>query len=255
MVQIRFELTAFTPLADYTLVMRIVAVIPARGGSKGIPRKNLRFIGSQPLVSIKIGQAIASRCSEVYVSTEDSEVAKVSMAFGAEVINRPWELAKDESGTDSVLLHAIRALSLKGEDILVLLQATSPFLNVSRINECIYGLLNDESLSSVMTIRYGHPFMWKLIGGRIEPKGHSRKKRPRRQELGEEGWETGGCYAIRVSALTTQGVRYPKPTAGIGVNQLEALDIDTMDDLILAQQLSGFLDIFAKPVGGNELNA
>lgn len=217
--------------------MRIVALIPARGGSKGIRRKNLRSIGSFNLLTLKIAQAKQSQCAEIYVSTEDMEIAEVAASSGAKVILRPDELAKDNTSTDAVLLHAIDALGLDGSDYLVLLQATSPFLGANRIDECIEALKGSPESSSAITIRFGHPFMWKLEGKYIDPIGHTRIKRPRRQELGIEGWETGGCYAILVKALVNQGVRYPEPSLSVGVNQLEALDIDTMEDLELAQEI------------------
>jgi N-acylneuraminate cytidylyltransferase len=150
-------------------------------------------------------------------------------------------LAQDDTSTDAVLLHAIDELRLQDSDILVLLQATSPFLKSKKIDECIQKLINKPNLSSVITIRLSHPFMWHELDGIINPVGHSRDKRPRRQDLGVEGWETGGCYAIRVSALRQQKVRYPQPTAGVSVNQIEALDIDTMEDLELARQLVAIL--------------
>ena len=222
--------------------MRIVALIPARGGSKGIARKNLRKLGSHSLLGLKVTQAKLSLCKEVYVSTEDSEIANEGVGYASNIVQRPLDLAQDDTSTDAVLLHAIDELRLKDSDVLVLLQATSPFLKSEKIDKCIQKLVEEPNLSSVITIRFGHPFMWSEVDGIINPVGHSRDKRPRRQDLGVEGWETGGCYAIRVSALREQRVRYPQPTAGISVNQIEALDIDTIEDLELAQQLVEILD-------------
>jgi CMP-N-acetylneuraminic acid synthetase len=218
--------------------VRIVAVIPARGGSKGITRKNLRRLGSDSLLGLKIKQAKSSLCDEIYISTEDYEISNEGLIYGAKVIPRPLGLAQDETSTDLVLLHAVESLELKNTDILVLLQATSPFLEHEKIDTCIEKLRDSSDLNSVITLRFGHPFMWKDSNGKIEPVGHSRERRPRRQDLGVEGWETGGCYAIRVSALRDQGVRYPKPTAAVGVNQIEALDIDTIEDLEVAHLLA-----------------
>ena len=217
--------------------MRIAAIIPARGGSKGIARKNLRKLGSHSLLGLKVTHANLSRCNEVYVSTEDTEIANEGLEYGSKIIQRPMDLAHDDTSTDAVLLHALDELGLQDSDILVLLQATSPFLKSEKIDECIQKLVNEPKLSAVITIRLGHPFMWHELDGVINPLGHSREKRPRRQDLGVEGWETGGCYAIRVSALRKQKVRYPQPTACVSVNQIEALDIDTMEDLELAQKL------------------
>jgi N-acylneuraminate cytidylyltransferase len=221
--------------------VRIAAIIPARGGSKGIARKNLRKLGSHSLLGLRVTHANLSLCNEVYVSTEDTEIANESLGYGSRIIQRPMNLAQDDTSTDAVLLHAIDELRLQDSDILVLLQATSPFLKSKKIDECIQKLIDKPNLSSVITIRLSHPFMWHELDGIINPVGHSRDERLRRQDLGVEGWETGGCYAIRVSALRQQKVRYPQPTAGVSVNQIEALDIDTMEDLELARQLVAIL--------------
>jgi CMP-N-acetylneuraminic acid synthetase len=231
--------------------VKIVAVIPARGGSKGIPRKNLRKVGSNSLLVNRILEARKSTCNDVFVSTEDREIAEEAISFGAQIIRRPESLSQDETSTDAVLLHAVEELQLKDDDVLVLLQATSPFLSFKRIDLCIEELINRPTANSAITLRIGHPFMWSLHKDTYEPHGHTRDKRPRRQELGVEGWETGGCYAIRVSALKLQKVRYPSPTLGISVNHLEALDIDTQEDLELAMHIMQSIEGFNKTKGGN----
>jgi len=218
--------------------VRIIAIVPARGGSKGIPRKNLRDICGEPLVARKIIQASASKCSEVWVSTDDQEIEDVSIKYGAEVIRRPKHLSTDESSTDDLLIHAMDVLRCADEDILVLLQPTSPLLQLSSLDACIGKLLQDPALGSVITVREGHPFMWESENGYTwNPDGHTRKLRPRRQELGLGGWETGGCYAIRVKNLREQHVRYPEPTSVVGVTYLEAIDIDSHEDLEVARQV------------------
>ena len=231
--------------------MKVIALIPARGGSKGIPRKNLKKVGTFSLLARRIVEAKKSLCDEIHVSTEDDEIGAEVLKFGAHILRRPEELAQDDTSTDSVLLHAIESLSLNDEDILVLLQATSPFLGFKRINECIDALKKNTSANSAITLRIGHPFVWAEKTDFFEPHGHAREKRPRRQDLGIEGWETGGCYAIRVSALRTQGVRYPSPTLGVSVNHLEALDIDTLDDLDLAESIMSALEMFEQEVEGS----
>jgi CMP-N-acetylneuraminic acid synthetase len=231
--------------------VKIMAVIPARGGSKGIPRKNLRKVGSHSLLVNRILEARKSICNDVFVSTEDKEIAEEAIASGAQIIRRPEGLSQDETSTDAVLLHAVEEIQLKDDDVLVLLQATSPFLSFKRINLCIEELIKRPTANSAITLRIGHPFMWTLDEDTYEPNGHTRDKRPRRQELGVEGWETGGCYAIRVSALKSQKVRYPSPTLGISVNHLEALDIDTQEDLDLATNIMQSMESFNNTTGGN----
>ena len=218
--------------------MRIIGIIPARGGSKGIPRKNLQPIGNSSLIGLKINQAIDSICTEVWVSTEDKEISEASRNHGAEVISRPEALSTDDAGTDAVLLHAIDFLDCSDQDILVLLQPTSPLIKLTSIDACIQKLIDNPQLNSVISIREAHPFMWNTCDDiSWNPEGHTRSLRPRRQDLGKSGWETGGCYSIRVGALREQLVRYPEPTGILEVGFLEALDIDTLQDLESARRV------------------
>ncbi len=218
--------------------MRIIGLIPARGGSKGIPRKNLHNLNGIPLVAHKIEQAKKSLCEEVWVTTEDDEIKKVARKFGAGVIDRPVELATDEASTDSVLKHAVKILKVSKEDILVLLQATSPLITLDSINKCISKLINENSLGCVITLREAHPFMWTTKDKlNWEPSGHDRLSRRRRQELDISGWETGGCYAIRIGHFQKKNIRYPEPTGAITVSHLESLDIDTIEELKTASEI------------------
>jgi CMP-N-acetylneuraminic acid synthetase len=154
------------------------------------------------------------------------------------VINRPASLAMDTSGTDEVILHACQELKLLPDDILVLLQPTSPLLKLESLNGAVEKLLNDSILNSVITVKIGHPFLWTQNKDLTwNPDGHSRSHRLRRQELPYSGWETGGCYAIRVGAIHIQKVRYPEPTGIVPVSLLESIDLDTNEDLDLVRRL------------------
>ena len=219
--------------------MKIVSLIPARGGSKGIKKKNLQKYGNDSLIGHKIKQASESICDEVWITSDDQEIIDEASKYGAKVLKRPGYLATDETSTDAVIMHAIRELKLNDEDILVLLQPTSPLLTIKSINSCIEKLISEKDLSSVITIRESHPFMWKpKQDGKWEPKNHSREKRLRRQEMSEEGWETGGCYAMRISETLLQSVRYPYPTGVVKVSHIESLDIDTSEDLEAANRVT-----------------
>jgi CMP-N-acetylneuraminic acid synthetase len=212
--------------------MKIVALIPARGGSKGIIRKNLQKFGQVSLLAHKINQARESIIHDIWVTSEDNEILSEAKKYGANVIIRPDKLSGDETSTDEVIVHALDVLELENSDILVLLQTTSPLISTNSINACILKLIDNENLASVITVRESHPFMWSPDQNDIwSPKNHDRKKRLRRQELSEEGWETGGCYAIRVKDAKMQGIRYPSPSSVVKINHLESLDIDTIEDL------------------------
>ena len=122
---------------------RVIAVIPARGGSKGIPRKNIRPLLGKPLIAYTIEAALKSkRIDRVVVSTEDEEIAEISQRWGAEVVRRPEELARDDSPSVDTILHAVDWFEEQGErfDIVVMLEATSPLRKEDDLDNAI-GLL------------------------------------------------------------------------------------------------------------------
>ncbi len=106
--------------------MEIVSVIPARGGSKGIPGKNMLGLCGYPLIYYSIAPSLVSACSRTVVSTEDSTIAATARFHGAEVVRRPMDLATDAARTEPVVVHTIHELGLHDGDVVVLLQPTSP---------------------------------------------------------------------------------------------------------------------------------
>ena len=222
----------------YITRMKIIGLIPARGGSKGIPKKNLSPLAGTTLVGHKILQAQASYCTEVWVSTDSEDIKNEAISKGSRVLTRPDYLSMDESSTDSMLVHAIENIPCDLTDIVVLLQATSPLLEIISINHCISKLIETPDLNSVITVREAHPFMWVTKDDvNWEPSGHSRKWRPRRQDLERSAWETGGCYAARISSVSKEEIRYPSPTGTVSVSFIESIDIDTTEDLETARNL------------------
>ena len=216
----------------------IIGIIPARGGSKGIPRKNLREVGGETLIARGLDLLKQTQCEKIYVSTDDNEIAKAGIDNGALVIHRPKELAEDQSSTESVLFHAVQELKLQVDDILVLHQITSPLIKKMNVEKAISILTNDKELNSVLSVREGHPFMWIQSGEDFwEPLGHSRDFRPRRQDLGVQAIETGGIYVMRVGALISQNSRFPEPSSVVRVSYLEAVDIDSVEDLEFANMI------------------
>jgi CMP-N,N'-diacetyllegionaminic acid synthase len=153
---------------------RIVCIIPARGSSKGLPRKNILEICGKPLIAFTIEQALASSCIDmVIVSTEDEEIAKISKSYGAGVpFMRPMELAQDDTSSTSVLLHGLNWLENKGQnfDIVVMLHVTSPLRTVGDIDNCIIKLVeeNAENVFSV-TPSCRNPYfnMVEIAGGKV----------------------------------------------------------------------------------------
>jgi N-acylneuraminate cytidylyltransferase len=218
--------------------MRIIGLIPARGGSKGIPKKNLHKINGVSLLEHKIMQAKKSVCREIWVSTENDEIKKIASEAGSNIINRPSEYAADDSGTKEVIFHAIKYLDLKDEDIIVILQTTSPLIRLSSINKCVSKLLDNNNFASVITIRESNLHIWNTADGHYwNGANHNPEVRKRRQDLDTSGWETGGCYAIRTKLMQEQRVLLPQPVGVIHVSYLEAIDVDTKEELEISADI------------------
>jgi N-acylneuraminate cytidylyltransferase len=212
-------------------VIVIIGLIPARGGSKGIPRKNLAFLGGKTLLEIGVAKLFLSGCDEVFVSTDDQEISECAREYGAKIINRPSEISEDTSSTESVILHAINSLRIDPANTLVIHQITSPMITVKSIVFCINSLENSK-FNSAISVFQESPFIWvENEFQEWEPNNHNRASRPRRQDLAKSGIETGGIYVAKVKAIIEQLNRFPVPTICVPVSYIEAIDINTEADL------------------------
>lgn len=219
----------------------IVGLIPARGGSKEIPRKNIKLIAGKPLIAWTIETALQSdHLSRVIVSTDDQEIARIARNYGAEVpFMRPAELAQDESSSVSVALHAIRWLQ-KNEDLdmeyLALLQPTSPLRNVSDIDGTIK-LAYDKVADGVTTIveTHAHPYLTRRIGenGILKEFIMCDISYPRRQSLPTAYLLNGAVYVNRCNSLLSEQTFYPKKMYGYIMPQERSLQVDSNFDLYL----------------------
>jgi len=168
----------------------IVSIIPARGGSKSIPGKNLRKLLNKPLISHSIEQSLASHYIDyTVVSTEDLDIAKISKKYGAKVLLRPDELATDTTPTEPVLINAIEQLLEEGINpkYIVLLQPTSPIRRIFDIDKAIE-LLIAGSGDSLLSVRENRSFFWSRDG---YPLNYDYRARPRRQDKQWELVENG----------------------------------------------------------------
>ncbi len=182
-----------------------LAIIPARGGSKGLPRKNVRLLGGIPLIAHTIRAATQSGVDRVIVTTDDEEITEISRSWGAEVpFMRPPEYSSDQATSLSVLLHALEYLENVEQypvDHIVYLQPTSPFRNSTHIDQAVeqYRKAATTSLIAVTDVHEFHPyFMFTLQnGGLLEPL-HKMESRPlRRQDLPSVYRINGAIYITR----------------------------------------------------------
>ena len=219
---------------------RCIAIIPARGGSKGVPRKNLQSIGGIPLVARSILAARkGSRVDAVYVSTDDAEIADVATRYGAEVIRRPADISGDTASSEAALLHGLDVLREKGirPEILVFLQCTSP-LTTSEAIDAVVGGLDDSHYAVALSVAEDHGFLWG-VDERGEGFGlnhDASKPRARRQDLPPQYRETGAVYAMRVPSFIEKGVRFCGAVKPV-VLDLPTVEIDALDDLRVIEAL------------------
>jgi N-acylneuraminate cytidylyltransferase len=226
----------------YDNAASVCAIIPARGGSKGVPGKNLRPVGGVPLVgrSVLVARA-ARRVDRVFVSTDDATIAATARSYGAEVVDRPPEIAGDAASSELALLHALAALRAAesyAPDILVFLQCTSPFTEAGDIDATV-AAVSEGGADSAFTAWRSHLFLW-----RVTPEGdavgvnHDKARRPRRQEREAEYAENGAVYAMRREGFERYGHRFFGRTAIVEMPQARSIDIDEPADLLLADALA-----------------
>jgi YrbI family 3-deoxy-D-manno-octulosonate 8-phosphate phosphatase len=219
---------------------KVVAVIPARGGSQGVPGKNLKKVGGISLVARAVAAATATESIDaVYVSTDDAAIAAAARAAGAGVIDRPADLSGDSASSETALLHALGALQ-SSPDILVFLQATSPFIEPADLDAAIARVLDGES-DVVFSARKTHAFLWRLTESGAVGVNHDASFRLRRQDLEPQFQETGAFYVMRVTGFRASGHRFFGRVGIAIVDELTAVDIDTADDLELATRIAPML--------------
>lgn len=224
----------------------ILAVIPARGGSKGIPKKNIKKLAGKPLISYTIDAALNARTlDKVIVSTDDRRIAKIAKDLGAEVpFMRPRYLTKDATPMVPVVQHAVKKIEkLDGRrvDVVVLLQPTSPLRVASDIDTGVRKILKTkaDSVVGVCQIEYlSHPRLIKRIkGNRIYPYLKSRKGSARRQALPVVYKLNAALYVVRRDTLMKKGTFYGKHVEAYIMDRERSIDIDTELDFLIAEAL------------------
>ena len=222
--------------------MKVLCIIPARGGSKGVPRKNIRLLAGKPLIVYSIEHAIEARCIDrVVVSTDDKEIAEISQEHGAEVIKRPKEISGDKDSSESALLHVLTYLKNNegyDPDLVVFLQATSVIRNPGDIDRAFDMLVKSKADSCFSA--YAEHFMarWSIgESGAAIPLNMELSKRPLRQDVPTQYLENGNIYVLKPWVLYETGDRLGGKIVICPMNLLDSLQIDTLEDIELVEQL------------------
>jgi N-acylneuraminate cytidylyltransferase/CMP-N,N'-diacetyllegionaminic acid synthase len=235
--------------------VKVLAIVPARGGSKGVPRKNVKKLNGIPLIAYGICSALgAKKVDRVVVSTDDDEISEVSKKYGAEVIIRPTELAQDLSPAELGMQHVVKTLESEGwiPDLIILVQCTSPFRLSKHIDEAIDILINNKftGIASVSeTPGHFHPYKIKEVKkdgelvSMIQEDGMKNKiieshKYKIRQDLpGIYYWMNGAVYVSTYDTLMNDGDRYGIRCGAQILDGTTLANIDSEEDFEFAQRL------------------
>lgn len=211
--------------------MKILSIIPARGGSKGIPKKNIIEFDEQPLISYSIKQAKGSRfITDIVVSSDSDEILKIAEHYGAIGIKRPQELSTDTSTSESAILHVIENIGKK-YDLIVFLQVTSPLRTTEDIDNCIETLLknNYDSLFSANLLE--DMLIWRQNKNNLESYNYDYKNRKRRQDSENQFVENGSIYVFSVSGFIENKNRLFGKKGLSLMENWKMFEIDSFEDL------------------------
>ena len=232
--------------------MKGLIVIPARGGSKGIPRKNIRLMCGKPLISYSITNALNSSYDfDVVVSTDDKEIDRISLLYGAKVIKRPEELGADSVTLDPVIYHAVSYMEKnmkKDYDIVITMQPTSPLLKTSTLDSAIEYFINNNFDTLISGINRPH-LSWTELEGKIVP---LYKKRLNRQYLPKNLLETG-AFLISKREFVKENSRFGPKVSIYEVPENESVDIDSPQDWWVAEKELSKKNILIRTDGYSEI--
>lgn len=215
--------------------MNILVVIPARGGSKGIPRKNLRLLGEKPLLYYSINNALNSKYNlDVFVSSEDDEILNTAQKFGAKIHKRDSNIADDKTTLDPVIydcyIHTKQAEN-KDYDLIITMQPTSPLLSSSSLDKAISKILDDKNIDTIIAAKDATHLSWRSENNEFVP---NYTERVNRQYLTPEFTETGAFLITRVSVMSRDN-RIGNNVDLALLSGGEEIDIDTYEDWSLCE--------------------
>ena len=219
--------------------MKNIAIIPARGGSKRIPRKNIKPFMGKPIIAYSIEAALQSGLfEEVMVSTDDEEIAGIACKYGAKVpFMRSAEMSNEYAGTDDVILEVLRKYKEQGREFetVCCIYSTAPFVTPERLREA-YGKMNSEIDSVFTCVAYSYPIQRSLhiVDGKISMV-YPEYKNARSQDLEPIYHDAGQFYFSRTAPFVESRTFLGENTAGLVLSELEVQDLDTQTDWALAE--------------------
>ena len=219
--------------------MHTVAIIPARGGSKGLENKNIYPVAGKPLLAWTILQALASTSIErVFVTTDDSVIAKVAKEYGAEVIVRPAELSGDKATSESAILHAVGVIEQDYQipiDVIVFLQATSPLRKPGDIDRAVEIFIREGADSLISVTKADDLTIWESKDGEWTSLNFDYRNRGMRQDRPAQFIENGSIYIFKPETLHVFGNRIGKKLSACEMEFWQTWEIDTIEEIDLIE--------------------
>jgi CMP-N,N'-diacetyllegionaminic acid synthase len=228
---------------DRVIKPKVLGIITARGGSKGLLGKNILPILGKPLIAYTIDAALRSEMiTKIIVSSDDDEILDVSRSFGVEIIKRPSELAQDTSKSEEAILHAIESLQNDGEffDIVILLQPTSPLRTSKDIDNSIRSMLSKNAEAVISVTNIGKkPFKsyYRNKYGFLKGLHNDESPNMRRQDLPDAFLANGAIYAIFTEVFLKTNSLLPTTTIPYEMSEEKSCDIDNIIDLKLVEKI------------------
>ena len=220
--------------------MDILSIIPARGGSKGIPLKNLKLLNNKPLIDYTVTASLKSKfITRTIVSSDHLKIQKRAQKLGAQVIKRPKHLSSDSSHIEPVIEHCLNYLKLKENyhpDLIILLQNTSPLRTKKHIDDALKIFLNSK-YDSMLSGYVSHNFIWRIKNNNAIPLNYNPKKRPNRQEFDNQFIENGAIYITKFLSFQKSKCRISGKIGFYEMSKELSIDIDTKSDLLEASKI------------------
>lgn len=200
--------------------MKIVSLIPARGGSKGIPNKNLIKILGKPLIQYALEASLRSKVNETWVSSDSKEILNFSNKLGAKIIKRPKKISSDNASSEQALLHFSEIIDY---DIIVFIQCTSPLINFKDIDK---GINKMKKFDSIVSVSETSQFFWNSDGPLYDLNNRNRRQVDKKRFL-----ETGGIFITTRENLLKTKNRLSGKIGYLHIPKIRSFDIDNYDDL------------------------
>lgn len=224
---------------ETVIVGDCVAIIPARGGSKGLPGKNLLMLSGKPLIAWSIEHALnSSKIDSVWVTSDSDEILSVAKELGANVILRPLSISGDKATSEEAWIHAVNDIQKHTEvDLIVCMQPTSPIRGRNDLDEAVEMFMSGQFDSILSVTKIEDHFEWRLTSDGAESVNYDFKDRKRRQDIEQKYLENGSFYLVSPSQLITNNNRLGGKVGLYEQEQYKMFQIDNIEDVALCEAI------------------